>query len=131
MSRDSNDIAKIEQAIKEKYGKEAIENPKKFWTKDKEKKYLEQSKKFYEKIEKNSIKNDVSEYEGVLVSKNLLSKPPSKSCPVCGSYFLKTKDDVYMNRFQCCFHCYIQYVEGREGRWASGWRPQIDQSKCV
>ena len=33
-------------------------------------------------------------------------------------------DDLYMNKFDCCFNCYIQYVEGREARWHSGWRPK-------
>ena len=29
-----------------------------------------------------------------------------------------------MNRFECCSQCYINYVEFREDRWNSGWRPQ-------
>ena len=28
-----------------------------------------------------------------------------------------------MSKFECCFKCYIDYVEGREDRWKSGWRP--------
>ena len=34
------------------------------------------------------------------------------------------KDDLYMNKFECCHTCYIQWVEGREERWESGWRPE-------
>ena len=34
MSQDLNKIAKIEQAIKEKYGDEAIQNPKKNWNQE-------------------------------------------------------------------------------------------------
>jgi len=33
------------------------------------------------------------------------------------------KDDLYMNKFDCCWKCYIQWVEDREERWLEGWRP--------
>ena len=38
-NRDLNEIAKLEKAIKEKYGEEAIQNPKGTWDKEKEDKY--------------------------------------------------------------------------------------------
>ena len=47
--RDLNEIAKLEKAIKEKYGEEAIQNPKGTWDKEKEDKYLEELKAFYER----------------------------------------------------------------------------------
>ena len=34
-----------------------------------------------------------------------------------------------MNRFECCNQCYIEYVEFREDRWNSGWRPQDGEYK--
>ena len=37
---DLNDIARFEKAIAKKYGPEAIENPRKHWNDEKEKKYL-------------------------------------------------------------------------------------------
>ena len=37
--RDLNEIAKIEKAIKDKYGTEAIQNPKGSWSEEKEKRY--------------------------------------------------------------------------------------------
>ena len=40
--KDPNLIAKIEQAIEKKYGKEAIKHPKAEWNEEKEKEYLEQ-----------------------------------------------------------------------------------------
>jgi len=30
-----------------------------------------------------------------------------------------------MNKYNCCYNCFIQYVHGREERWKSGWRPNI------
>lgn len=117
---DLNYIAKVEKAIKEKYGEEAIQNPKKFWNKEKEEKYLKDLKKFHRReIEKNPKEKVGSIY----VSKKLLEKKSNRKCPVCSKYSFEGKDDLYMNKFTCCFDCYIQYVEGREERWAEGWRP--------
>ena len=52
-----------------------------------------------------------------------LNNENSRECPVCGLYSFHLKDDLYMHKFECCFKCYIQYVEGREERWKTGWRP--------
>jgi len=49
MKKDLNQIAAIEKAIKQKYGEEAIQNPKANWDEAKEKEYLEQLKKQYKK----------------------------------------------------------------------------------
>ena len=59
------------------------------------------------------------------MSRKLLNKETTKrSCPVCGAYSFKIRDDVFMNKFDCCFTCYTQWVEGREDRWKTGWRPE-------
>ena len=118
--KDFNEIAKYEKAIKDKYGEEAIKNPKSGWDQEKEKMYLKDLKKFYSKKEKNKV---IKESEGFsLVSKQKKSVT-TRTCPVCSSYSMKSVDDVYMIKFDCCFNCYIQYVEGREERWKTGWRP--------
>ena len=49
MSDEQAKIAAIEKAIAEKYGKEAIQNPKGNWNEAKEKEYIQQSQKFYKK----------------------------------------------------------------------------------
>ena len=51
---DPNYVAKVEQAISEKYGDDTIQNPKGNWDEIKEKEYLEQSKQFYKKQNKNN-----------------------------------------------------------------------------
>ena len=118
--KDLNEIAKIEKAIKDKYGEEAIQNPKGSWSEEKEEKYLKGLKRFYEKtIKKESLKN----IEGIKVRETIKSAGIDRNCPICGEYSFSTKDDVYMVKFQCCYNCYIQYIEGREERWKSGWRP--------
>jgi hypothetical protein len=118
--KDLNEIVKIENAIKEKYGEEAIKNPKGTWDEDKEAKYLEELKAFYQR---SSREKTTKEKEGFLLSTKKSKTAAERTCPVCSSYSFSPDDDIYMTKFNCCFECYIQYVEGREERWKSGWRP--------
>ena len=121
---DLNTIAKFEQAIAKKYGPEAIVNPRKYWNDEKEKSYQDQIKKLAEKELAFEEKDDKVEVDGFLISKKLLNRERTKRvCPVCRAYSFKIKDDVFMKKFKCCEKCYIQWVEGREDRWLSGWRP--------
>tara|TARA_R110000824_G_scaffold130455_1_gene292378 strand:+ start:20 stop:424 length:405 start_codon:yes stop_codon:yes gene_type:complete len=122
--KDYNFIAKVEQAIEDKYGEEAIQNPKANWSEEKEKEYLEQIKKIQQKQRKISEAKDKIEVNGFFISKKLLNKDSKRACPVCETYSFEMKDDLYMNKFECCYDCYIQWVEGREERWESGWRPE-------
>ena len=122
-----NDIAKFEQAIAKKYGPEAVENPRKYWNDEKEKEYQEQLKKLAKKERLNEEKDDKVEQDGFLISKKLLNKETTRRvCPVCKTYSFKIKDDVFMNKFDCCYSCYIQWVDDREERWEKGWRPNND-----
>lgn len=119
MKKDFNEIAKYEKAIKEKYGQEAIQNPKSTWDKEKEKGYLEDLKAFHSK--KQKAKTTIKKEGFDVVSSN--KKSVERTCPVCSSFSTQNIDDLYMLKFGCCFNCYIQYVEGREERWKTGWRP--------
>ena len=118
--KDLNEIAKIEKAIKEKYGEEAIQNPKGNWDKEKEAKYLEDLKAFHERP---SRKKTTEELDGFLVKTKKAKSEVDRKCPVCSSYSFSSGDDLYMTKFDCCFDCYVRYIEGREERWKSGWRP--------
>ena len=122
--KDLNYIANLEKAISEKYGQEAVQNPKSLWTKEKEEEYIEQIKKLQEKTDLLQKKIEKIELSGFLISKNLLNKDSNRTCPTCTVYSFSSKDDVYMNKFSCCFKCYVQHVEGREERWMTGWRPK-------
>tara|TARA_R100001594_G_C3982492_1_gene250441 strand:+ start:63 stop:461 length:399 start_codon:yes stop_codon:yes gene_type:complete len=125
---DLNDIARFEKAIAKKYGPEAIENPRKHWNDEKEKSYQDQIKKLAEKELAFEEKDDKVEQDGFLISKKLLNKDTTRrTCPVCKTYSFKIRDDVFMNKFECCQKCYVQWVEGREERWQSGWRPNNER----
>ena len=121
---DPNYVAKLEKAISQKYGKETIQNPNANWNEEKEKKYLQQLKKVSEKEQRLAGQKEKVDAGGFLVNKKLLSKESNRVCPVCDTYSFKAKDDVYMNKHECCFNCYVTHVEGREERWLSGWRPK-------
>ena len=125
--KDLNKIAAIEKAIKEKYGEEAINNPRANWDEVKEKKYLEEMREFYKKNKRLNQSRDKIDVNGIKVSKKLLNRESLKNCPVCGSFTRTVKDDVSLIKFECCYSCYIQYVEDREERWLKGWRPNENQ----
>jgi hypothetical protein len=121
--KDWNKIAKIEQAISKKYGDEAVQNPKANWSDLKEQEYLEQIGKLTEKEYALSDKDEKVQLNGILVPKKLLNKESNRTCEVCSVYSFDVRDDVYMNKYECCYRCYVRWVEDREERWQSGWRP--------
>ena len=123
--KDPNYVAKIEQAIEKKYGKKAIEHPRNNWTEEKEKKYLEQVKELADRERQKKEKSEKVEKDGFLISKKLLTKRSNRICQTCEIYSFDIKDDTFMNKYNCCYNCFIQHVHGREERWKSGWRPNI------
>ena len=127
--KDPNFAIKVESAIVEKYGIETVQHPQRDWTPEKEQDYLDQLKLLNQKLDKISEKLEKVEVEGVLMSKKLLNKDSNRSCPVCHTYSFDTRDNVYMTKYSCCRKCYIQWIEGREERWATGWRPNKGENK--
>ena len=111
---DLNDIAKFEKAIAKKYGPEAIENPRKHWNDEKEKSYQDQIKKLAEKERAFEESEEKIEVDGILISKKLLTRETiRRDCPVCDTFSFNLKDDAYMMKYDCCYKCFIQWVEGR------------------
>ena len=123
MDKDPNHIPKLEKAIAQKYGAETVDNPRKFWDDAKEQQYIEQSKLTVEKLRKNEAQVEKVETDGFLINKKLLSRDANRDCPVCEKYSFNVDDNLYMNKYQCCRRCYIRWVEDREERWLTGWRP--------
>lgn len=111
--KDPDYLIKVEKAISEKYGDEAIQDPRHTWDKAKEEQYLEQIKK----IAKETRPKEKVEVSGVLMPKKLFTKVSERTCPVCDVYSFSAKDDLYMVKFKCCYKCYIHHVEGREDKW--------------
>jgi hypothetical protein len=125
--KDLNEIVRIEKAIAQKYGEDTVMNPKHYWNEEKEKDFIEQLKEL-SKIEKINDKDQKVNVDGVFISKKLLNRDSNRTCPVCSVYSFDLKDDLYMNRFECCQKCYIQWIEGRQERWKAGWRPNKNEN---
>ena len=126
MKKDLNKIAKIEKAMSKKFGPESITNPKSGWDDEKEKQYLEDLKLFYSEESKQG--EDKINEDGFFIPRNLINKEIKRVCPVCETYSFSGRDDLYMNKFECCEKCYIQWIENREERWLEGWRPDKEQN---
>ena len=127
--QDPDYVVKVEKAIADKYGIEAIQHPAKDWNPEKEREYLEQVKLLNKKIRDLSEKAEKIEVQGVLISKKLLNKDSNRVCPICDIYSFDSKDDIHMIKHDCCYKCYITWVDGREERWAAGWRPKQGEKK--
>ena len=120
MSDKQDKIARLEKAISQKYGQEAINNPRRFWDEEKEKDYISQSQEEQKKFSKLAETQDKVELDGFLINKKLLIRDHSRTCPVCEKYSFDFRDDLYMNKFEACFRCYILHIEGREEKWEKG-----------
>jgi hypothetical protein len=127
--KDWDYIARVEKAIKKKYGQETILNPKSTWDDKKEEEYIKQLKEYSKKQQAIKEETERVEKDGFFLPKNLINKKSERKCPVCITYSFDKKDDLYMNKHQCCWKCYIQWVEGREERWEKGWRPNGKKEK--
>ena len=128
--KDPNYVARVEKAISKKYGYEAIQNPRASWDDEKEEEYKKQLQIMLEKEDRFREKHEKIEVDGVFVNKKLLTREHNRKCPVCDSYSFSIQDDVYMTKFECCKSCYVRWVEDREERWETGWRPTKEKTKC-
>lgn len=118
------DIAHYEKAISEKYGEDSIVNPRSGWDNEKEAQYLEQMKIVSQRDKTRKDKEVKEKHEGFFVSSNLFISRQNRKCEACGCFSLDKGDTLYLNKYSCCQECYIQYIEDREERWLSGWRPE-------
>lgn len=126
-TKDPNYIAKIEKAISQKYGDTATLNPRNEWDAEKEKEYIAQSQEARRKFQSQDETQDNVEQDGFFINQKLLSRDQNRTCPVCEKYSFHPRDDLYMNKFEACFGCFSQYIEGREERWIDGWRPNKEE----
>ena len=93
---DPNYIPKLEKAIAQKYGEEAINNPRRFWDDTKEKDYIAQSRDEQRKFAKLAQTQDKVEQDGFLINKKLLTRDHNRTCPICARYSFRSRDDMYM-----------------------------------
>ena len=121
--KDPNYIAAVEKAITEKYGKNTAQDFRNEWEEDKEKEYLNQLREMRIKRDKFSTCKEEIIVGDVKITKRRDREKDNRCCPVCKTYSFSRKDDLYMNRFKCCYDCYIDFIEYREEAWKNGERP--------
>lgn len=46
-------------------------------------------------------------------------------CPQCD--LVMRDDSKAYYRWRVCLQCFIEFIEHRESRWESGWRPSTDE----
>lgn len=102
-----NYIQALEKAVKEKYGDLATYNPKYFWNDIKEKEYIEDIKIFSEIQNKNLDSREKIEIDGMYISKNVLDQKQNRVCSECKKYSFNQRDDLYLNKFNSCYKCYL------------------------
>ena len=121
--KDPNYLAAVEKAITEKYGKDTVQDFRNEWQEDKEKDYLKQLKSLTKKNDNLSSTKEEFVVGNVKITKRRSKQKQDRTCPVCKTYSFSRKDDLYMNRFKCCYDCYVDFVIGREEAWKNGERP--------
>ena len=113
--KDWDYIAKLERAIAEKYGEQTITNPNSGWGVKKEKEYLDSLREIVQRRDSKEEFEEKVEVEGFFIPKKLLNKEKTnRICSLCEIYSFDMRDDLYMNKFDSCFDCYIKFIEGRE-----------------
>lgn len=100
-------VEALEKAVKEKYGELATMNPKYFWDENKEKEYIEEAKKVTKKEYISQDSKEKIEIDGIMVTKKILNNTENKICKSCKIYSFKREDNLYMNKFNICYKCYV------------------------
>ena len=99
----------LEKAIKERWGEAAIKHPLKDWTDEEEAEYQRQKAELVSEKQDKEEDNDLVEKDGFSMPRKLIIKTADRTCRRCGEYSFSVKDDLYMNKFKCCFKCYEAY----------------------
>lgn len=68
-----------------------------------------------------------------IVGGNVLMTPELRVptwCPICQG-LMKGRSTSTFYDFGACVNCFIFFIEGREERWKSGWRPSLQEIESM
>ena len=102
MKKDLNQVAKIEQAIEKRWGKEAVEIPASHWDEEKEKEYLEQ---LTARVQNEEPSSSIKEQGGILITSKLFNNRRVDRCPECDNFKLSKRDKVLVKKVGHCQRC--------------------------
>ena len=119
----------LKKQLHKKYGKETAAQDFRCFlgTRQMEKDYLRQLKEANKKTSSYSSRREIKRVGEVEIKKRSTASQTNRTCPVCKTYSFSLKDDLYMNRFSCCYECYLDFVIAREDDWKNGNRPSEEQ----
>jgi len=123
IKKDPTQVAAVEKAVAEKYGKDAVQDFRSTWSPEKEKEYLSEVKKLVRKNTKILKNKEKTISEDIVIRSAPIRNPEDRACPVCKTYSFSGRDDLYMNRYTCCYLCYYDFVLYQEESWKNGERP--------
>lgn len=102
--KDPNSVAKLEKAIAEKYGPDAIVNPRSRWSEEDEISYQQQLSG--SSANTQEIKTVEEERDGYNIEFGRLITAEQRVCSKCGIYSMNTRDSLYLNKFSLCYLCF-------------------------
>ena len=109
-------LAAFEEAIEKKYGEDAVLDPSLLWSTEKEKEYLKQVKDVEKFYRQQPFENYIDQ-GGFILKEKLINKKSFKNCSLCKEQAYKTIDEVYMNKYDSCYICFVLKIENREEKW--------------
>jgi hypothetical protein len=127
MKKDPNHIAALEKAVAEKYGKDAVQDFRSLWTSEKEKNYISDVKAVTSKTKRPRSTGEKKVSDDTVIKTRRKHHTENRTCPVCKTYSFSGRDDLYMNRYECCYLCYTDFVLYREEAWKNGNRPSEEE----
>jgi len=101
--------AELEKAIKKRWGEEATQHPLKNWTPEQEAEYQRQKAQLSSETQEKKEEEDYVERGGFSMPQKLFIRTVKRTCPRCREYSFSVRDDLYMNKFNCCSKCYERY----------------------
>lgn len=116
----------IGKEMSKMYGEVVLTHPEVWWDTEKEKKYRE-SLKNQQKEDKVQEKQTLINNEVLIINKLFITS--SRTCDICKTNFCGYYDEMYLNKFGCCYKCYIMYCEGREDKWETRKRQLLQKNK--
>ena len=67
---------------------------------------------------------EMPQKHGSSLTEVMFTEDSDRLCSVCETIAFQSRDTYYLELYQCCAECFGKWIEGREERWRSGWRPK-------